>query len=271
MNKPYFDDETVMAFADGETDAETTAQIEQALEVDDDLVARVAQFMETSVASKEAMRPLLDEPVPASLEQSVRRMVKAHADAMEQSAKSALPPEPIETGNIVPLRRKAAAPPLSRRLMPLAASITLAIFAAGSGYLAGVHNGPAGENPLLLPQAVSAVLDTAASAAEPVSVAGGSLLIKATFRNHLGELCREFEAIRANEGTLVSVACHGAEGWETRLAVSEPIDGAGYQPAGASETLDAYLQSIGATQPLATDKEQSELQGLQKLSGPNQK
>lgn len=270
MNKPYFDDETVMAFADGETDAETTAQIEQALEVDDDLVARVAQFMETSAASKEAMRPLLDAPVPASLEQSVRRMVKAHADAMEAEAKSALPPEPVETGNIVPLHRKVAPPPLSRRLMPLAASITLAILAAGSGYMAGVYNGPAGEN-TLLPQAVSAVLDTATSTAEPVSVAGGSLVIKATFRNHQGELCREFEATRTNEGKLVSVACHGAAGWETRLAVSESIDGAGYQPAGASETLDAYLQSIGATQPLSTDKEQSELQGLKKLGSSSQK
>lgn len=270
MNKPYFDDETVMAFADGETDAETTAQIERALEVDDDLVARVAQFMETSAASKEAMRPLLEAPVPASLEQSVRRMVEAHADAMDASARSELPPQLVETGNIVPLRRKTP-PPLSLRLLPLAASITLAILAAGGGYLAGIYNGPTSENPLLLPQVVSTVLDTATSSAAPVSVDGGSLVIKATFRNHLGELCREFETIRTNEDKLVSVACHVAAGWETRLAVSEPADGAGYQPAGASETLDAYLQSIGATQLLPTGEEQNELQGLQKPGSSSQR
>ena len=47
MTKPDFPDEMLMRFADGELDAETSAAIEQAMETDDDLVARVALFIET--------------------------------------------------------------------------------------------------------------------------------------------------------------------------------------------------------------------------------
>ena len=39
-----------MRFADGELDADETAVIEQAMETDDDLVARVAMFIETQSA-----------------------------------------------------------------------------------------------------------------------------------------------------------------------------------------------------------------------------
>ncbi|TIU02591.1 MAG: anti-sigma factor, partial [Mesorhizobium sp.] len=47
MTEETFSDEILMRFADGELDPETVARIEQAMEIDDRLVTRVAMFIET--------------------------------------------------------------------------------------------------------------------------------------------------------------------------------------------------------------------------------
>ena len=47
MTREDFDDETLMAFADGELDEATSAQLETALAADDGLAARLAVFLDT--------------------------------------------------------------------------------------------------------------------------------------------------------------------------------------------------------------------------------
>ncbi len=64
MTDKTFPDEMLMRFADGELDAEEMAVIEKAMETDDDLVARIAMFIETKAQAQAALKPLLDEPVP---------------------------------------------------------------------------------------------------------------------------------------------------------------------------------------------------------------
>ena len=63
MSDTEFSDEILMAFADGELDEETMRRVEAALETDDELMARIAMFMETRAAASEALKPVLDEPV----------------------------------------------------------------------------------------------------------------------------------------------------------------------------------------------------------------
>ena len=54
---------------------------------------------------------------------------------------------------------------------------------------------------------------------------------------------------------------HGQEAnvWQTRLAVARPEGGDGYAPASSLETVDAFLTSIGAGQPLDADAEKKAL------------
>ncbi|TIM67927.1 MAG: hypothetical protein E5Y58_19680 [Mesorhizobium sp.] len=47
MTEETFSDEILMRFADGELDPDMVARIEQAMETDDRLVARIAVFIET--------------------------------------------------------------------------------------------------------------------------------------------------------------------------------------------------------------------------------
>ena len=66
-----FSDEILMRFADGELDEATAARLERALAADDALMVRLALFTETRAASKAALQPLLDEPVPEKLRAAV--------------------------------------------------------------------------------------------------------------------------------------------------------------------------------------------------------
>ena len=77
MTEETFSDEMLMRFADGELDPATAARIEQAMETDDGLVARVAAFIETRAQAQAALKPLLDEPVPEKLVAAVERMIEA--------------------------------------------------------------------------------------------------------------------------------------------------------------------------------------------------
>lgn len=267
MNKQIFDDETVMAFADGETDAETTSRIEAALETDDELMARVAMFMETRAASKSALAPMLDEPVPDHLLASVQRMVATHKantyDSRDVPGSSPL----VEPGeNVVTFTPRPAPSPKRRTqswFAPLAASILAAMIAGGGGYFAGRSTiDEVADMSLPVAPALAGILETAGSGGEPIAIEGATVSVISSFRSEAGEVCREFEVKQRSGRNITSVACHLSDHWETRLALSTAAEASGYVPAAAQDTVDAYLGSIGAASPLSPEEEAAALKVL---------
>lgn len=264
MSDTEFSDEILMAFADGELDEETMRRVEAALETDDELMARIAMFMETRAAASEALKPVLDEPVPDELVARVRAMAAAQSDA--QRAADA----PATGGdNVVAFRRPADQAALphagpSRFLMAMAASLLVVVGGAG-GYL--LRGGGLAETGTLqvagtVGPALAAILDKAASGDEvAVGEGQGTVRLVSAFELGSGQLCREYELTRPGAPGLVSVACRKASTWETRLAVARPEGGDGYAPASSLETVDAFLTSIGAGQPLDADAEKKALAG----------
>ncbi|NUS70143.1 MAG: anti-sigma factor [Ensifer adhaerens] len=267
MSDTEFSDEILMAFADGELDEATMRRVEAALETDDELMARVAMFMETRAAASEALKPVLDEPVPDELVAKVRAMAAAQSGA--QRAADA----PATGGdNVVAFRRPADQAALphagpSRLLMAMAASLLVVIGGAG-GYLlrGGGLADPGGIQGALhvadtVGPALSAILDKAASGEEFAVGEGGTVRLVSAFELGSGQLCREYELTQPGASGLVSVACRKASTWQTRLAVARPEGGDGYAPASSLETVDAFLTSIGAGQPLDADAEKKALAG----------
>ncbi len=259
MSDTEFSDEILMAFADGELDEETMRRVEAALETDDELMARVAMFMETRAAASEALKPVLDEPVPDELVAKVRAMA---ADA------------PAAAGdNVVAFRRPADQPASpngspSRFLMAMAASLLVVVGGAGGYLLRGGGLADPGGVPGAMQvagtvgPALSAILDKAASGDEvAVGEGQGTVRLVSAFELGSGQLCREYELAQPGEPGLVSVACRKASTWQTRLAVAKPEGGDGYAPASSLETVDAFLTSIGAGQPLDADAEKKALSG----------
>lgn len=249
MNMKHFDDETLMAFADGELEDATSIQVEAALDTDGALAERLAVFLDTRLAVAAAMKPLINEPVPDALAASVRRMVEAAGSstlAVEQGA--------AEQGNVIsfPAREKIRLP-VRTWLMPLAASI-LAVITGVVGFIAGrgsLQGGPSFESALIT------ALDQQPSGSDVVLGESGALHIVSSFVDGRGEVCREYE-LRQQEESTATIACRTNGAWVTRLALSSSRSG-GYVPASSQETVDAYLASINAGEPLPADEEERAL------------
>ncbi|TIN33665.1 MAG: anti-sigma factor, partial [Mesorhizobium sp.] len=91
MTEETFSDEILMRFADGELDPDMVARIEQAMETDDRLVARIAVFIETRAQAQAALKQLLDEPVPEKLVAAVEQMIEARRAGEKAATASILP------------------------------------------------------------------------------------------------------------------------------------------------------------------------------------
>lgn len=248
MSMNVFDDETLMAFADGELDDATAQRLEAALEHDEALAERLAVFLDTRMAIASAMQPLINEPVPEALTASVRRM------AEEAEAHKA--------DNVVAFRSRQPAAPVAVRqqwLMPIAASI-LAVVTGVGGFMAGRGSLEADAS---FETVLANALDRQPSGADTALGSATDLHVVSTFTDGGGVLCREYELKRRDE-TTASVACRIDGGWVTRLALSSPsgegATGEGYEPAAAQEVIDAYLVSIEAGQPLDADAEKAMLE-----------
>jgi anti-sigma factor RsiW len=254
MTAAEYSDEILMRFADGELDAETAERLEQAMESDDDLVARLALFIETRAAAQAALKPLLDEPVPDALKASVERMV-ARKRAEREDGPS----------NVLAFKPQARPPIISLWKLPIAASIAAAI-GLGAGYwladrpvaptMQGIRIAGLDETSL------ATALDTAASGSElALARPENRFRAVATFRNGAAELCREFEVQGAADAVL-AVACHVGDTWNVTFALATPGDGSGYAPVSSLETLEAYLGALEASPPMAIADEAAALEAL---------
>jgi anti-sigma factor RsiW len=248
MTEETFSDEILMRFADGELDPETVARIEQAMEIDDRLVTRVAMFIETRAQAQAALKPLLDEPVPEKLVAAVEQMIDARRAG--EKAASVLP---FGGGRI------AAPPSRSQWRLPIAASLAAAVVGALAGYWAAGTNerrqGGLWVAGVIRP-ALAQALETVESGKE-IRLAGISDRFRAiaTFRNNSQDLCREFEVDSQDRSTVVSVACRSGDEWRVSFAVVAPGDAGGYAPASSTEALDAYLSAIEAGAPMSAEEE----------------
>ncbi len=231
-----FDDEELMAFADGVLDEPRFSELAAAIEADAALAERLELIVAGGKAAKALFSPLAELPIPASLAGSVEAAVAAHE------------------GKVVRFQRRAPA------LLPMAAAAAIAALAVGPvAYFAG----GAGEAPLVaigepLPPALTAELASLPSGAE---TRFGDAVIRpiATFTDARSTLCREFEL----DGTLttVAVACREAGEWRVAIAIDAPPAGDGYAPASSLAALDAFLESIEAGPPLPAAAEAEALAG----------
>ncbi|WP_439615720.1 anti-sigma factor family protein [Shinella sp.] len=243
MNKDEFDDETLMAFADGELDEARSLALEEALAIDEALAERLAVFLDSRRLVGDALKPLIDEPVPEALLASVRKMA-------EKAQRKGAPQD-----NVVSFRPKQQQPvmqPTARGwLMPVAASL-VAVVTGVIGFTLGRMD----PSKMDAGAEIAAALDREVSG-QDVTLSGAVLHVVASFRDERGELCREYELKQQASSTL-TVACRQDGAWATRLALTTP-HAEGYVPASSQETIDAYLTSIQAGAPLSAEEERKAL------------
>jgi hypothetical protein len=248
MNTNSFSDEELMAYADGELEAERARQIEQACLSDTRIAARVEMFRASRRLLSDAFVSVLDEPVPESLLKSIQDL--------NDTATDALPAGKIR--------------PKVRRRRPLFMPALAASFALTGAFTAGWLLHPAAS----LPGTTSALSASVAPLAQAVEIAleqtgSGEIAhgrINGTAVDILplstvaegGSYCREFDVVQTgNSGnpTLRGIACRDQQHWVARVLASQPSATASensYQTASGGVDL---TQMLGHSTALSADQE----------------
>lgn len=254
MTASKYSDETLMAFVDGELEPGIRDAIETQMQQDEQLAARIAQLAESRARAREALAPLLTEPLPDAL----KARVEALLDGEEGTSLE-------DRSEVVAFKRP---PPAPRRMstwraLPIAASLVLVAGAAGLVIGMSQTRTPSGLNVASLDRgALTTALNSVAAGAESDFGQSERFRAIASFMNANGALCREFEVDHADRTTVVAVACRAAEAWEVQFAVLAGQTNEGYAPASSLEALNAYLTVVGAGEPMSPEAEAEALRSL---------
>jgi len=235
-----YDDEILMAYADGELDPARRAEIDAAMAKDPGLAHRVEQQRALRARLAGEFSKVLDQPLPERLAAAARgggAAAAARGNVLQFPARSARAPSP---------------PWRAREWFAMAASLLLGVLlswrllAPGSGLI------EAGQDGLLargeLARALESQLASTQGGEEPV-------LIGLTFRTHDGAYCRSF-VLRAAQ--TAGLACRAGSGWQIPATDSSPMPQGQMQQA--SSIPPAILRAIASRMEgvaLDADAEQS--------------
>jgi hypothetical protein len=223
-----FSEETLMAYADNELDAQTRTAVEAAMAADPEIARRVAQHKALRGKVRLAFDNVINEPTPQRLVKTARGTPTREGTTRE--------------GNVIPLRRKAP----QRRGVPLwvsiAASLVIGIV-IGQAMLHGSGSTTitSRDGQLLasgvLAHALSAQLASAQTDQNPVQIG-------VSFKSKAGDYCRTFAVHEST--TLAGLACRQHDDWHVQvLAQTTPTtQSAGAYRQAASEIPKSVLQSV---------------------------
>jgi hypothetical protein len=227
-----YDDETLMAYADGELDEARRGEIAQAIEHDPELARRVEKHRALRAEVAGAFSGVLNRPVP-------ERLVRA---AQHDSGGPEI--EPVtRRGKVVQFPGRAARAPAAgwglREWGAMAASVALGAlvswktFAPSQSEMIMVRNGG-----FVAGGALASALDTQLASTqkgtEPV-------LIGLSFRMQDGQYCRSFALSAA---ATAGLACRVGDEWHVPVTAVAPGDADGMRQA--SSPPPAVMQVIQA-------------------------
>jgi negative regulator of sigma E activity len=219
-------DETLMAYADGEVDAATRAQVEAAMQEDPEIGRRVARHQALRDAMRGAGASVLDEPVPERLIAAARGRAPA--------------------GTVVDLSRAREAvirrgPGIARGWQPAAMAASLLVGLA-LGYL-GWHGSAAlikanSSGGLVAGAALAEALSTQLSdERSPARAAAAGM----SFRAKSGDYCRTFALTGA--AASAGLACHETQGWSIKVLAQSSSAGSATQFRTAGSELSPAIRA----------------------------
>lgn len=223
------DDETLMAYADGELDPEQRAEIEAAIATDSDLARRVEHHRALRAKVSGAFTKVLDLPVP---------------ERLENVARAGATPAASNHGKVLQFPTRTARAPgtpwRAREWVAMAASLVMGVM-LGWRFLTPADSDAfvAGRDALLaggeLARALEYQLASEQRGDEPV-------LIGLTFQALEGHFCRSF-VLRASR--TAGLACRVGSDWQIPATDSSPLAQGAMQQASSAVT-PAILRAIEA-------------------------
>lgn len=217
----HIDDETLMAYADGELPPLEAKRIEAAMAEDPALASRVARFRSVRRALRSAYDSVAAEPIPERL-RALLGDVALHEPAEEPQ------PAPAPVVDFAAAREQRQTPRFGPPVWAaMAASLIVGVL-AGRAFL--TQEGPfvGGAGNLYAGASLAQALDTELASAP--QNATNATRIGVTFRAHGGGICRTFVENNAVSG----LACRDGQRWAVRVAVSDHENGGAYRQAASA-------------------------------------
>ena len=223
-----YDDETLMAYADGELDAKLRAEISAAIDNDPALARRVEQQRALRARVASTFSRVLDQPLPERL------VVAARGKPAPAAA--------VDRGKVLQFPARASRPPAApwraREWAAMAASLVLGVLLSWRMFApADPEIMVAGKDALVARGELATALDSQLASEqrgeEPV-------LIGLTFKARDGNFCRSF-TMRSTR--TAGLACRAGAEWQVRATDSSLVVQEGMQQA-ASTLPPAILQAI---------------------------
>lgn len=242
MSTPRFDDETLMAYADGELDAATRERIAAAAAADAGIAARIAMHAALRTRLRDAFDPVTAEPVPDRLVNAIRGPAVAHGSREVASLEGHRARRQEE-------RRRWSWPEWGSLAASLVIGVMVGQFAMRSPTEVTARGGA-----LLADGPLAAALTEQLAGAQGDDAA---VLVGISFLSRSGDYCRTFEW--REDSRLAGLACREEAGW--RLRVLSEV-GAQPVPAGNLRMASAALPAaVLATVEAEIDGEPLDAQG----------
>ena len=219
-----FSEETLMAYADDELDAQTRSAVEAAMASDPEIARRIAQHKALRGKLRVAFNNVLDEPTPQRLVEAARGV-----------------PAVRREGNVIPLRRKNTTRKIWPQWAAVAASLVIGVVIGQALLFRGPTPGPIiSHGGQLLANGVlaRALSDQLAGQTEQTPVHIG-----VSFKTRSGAYCRTFTLQEATP--LAGLACREHDDWHVQVlaqTASQPENGALRQAT--SEIPKAVLEAV---------------------------
>ncbi|MGQ0428925.1 MAG: anti-sigma factor family protein [Gammaproteobacteria bacterium] len=233
-----FSNETLMAYADGELDLVTRAEVEAAMVSDPEVHRAVLRHRALAARVKAAYQGVLEEPMPAKLASLAADPVAAPVVELRAERDA---------------RRARKAPPGAwgvPQWAAIAASVTL-------GVMVGVF-ALRGSGALFEETAAGLIargeLDATLTRQLAGSLGTGAPQVGISFRDRGGAYCRTFHV--QQEAPLAGLACRAGDDWRVQVLAAAPAREGDMQPASAMPM--AVLQVVDAAivgEPLDAEAE----------------
>lgn len=225
-----FSEETLMAYADGQLDAQTRAAVDAAMAADPELARRIERHVALNKRLHAAFDPVLDEPVPERLLNAVGTALRAE----ERKSSAAVI-------DLAAQRRKRSKPPVSmwswRQWGAIAAGIAVGVVAGRVGIPEGDRQFAMIDGGLVARGALRQALSTQLAS---VQAADAPVRIGISFKSRSGDYCRTFAVAKGVAG----LACKGNGEWRLQVLA----------PSGAAPSGERYRMA-GSDMPPAVVRE----------------
>lgn len=233
------DDETLMAYADGELDALQIKRVEQAIQADAGVAARAAQHRALRTKLQSDLNDVLAEPVPQRLLDTLHTPIAATRSVAELAR--------ARHSRTTQHRNWR-----SREWMAMAASLI-------AGIVIGVYALNFTSKQFISEQGGALIAQGRLDEALTTQLAGAgevaSIKLGISFRNRDGEYCRSFSL---HEGRpIAGLACRQADRWRVQILSETGNDSSEFRQAGSAipAPVLAFIEQQISGEPLDADAE----------------